>query len=73
MYFIQHCFICRPSESTVPENAGIETRGQILSIIQSPDCSDVGSRQSDAFNHWRDLINTIGLPYLTEVPATEYI
>jgi hypothetical protein len=24
MYFIQHCFICRPSDSTVPEDAGIE-------------------------------------------------
>ncbi len=26
MYFIQHCFICRPSDSTVPEDAGIEPR-----------------------------------------------
>jgi hypothetical protein len=25
-YFIQHCFICRPSDSTMPENAGIEPR-----------------------------------------------
>jgi hypothetical protein len=24
MYFIQHCFICRPSDITVPEDAGIE-------------------------------------------------
>jgi hypothetical protein len=24
MYFIQHCFIYRPSDSTVPEDAGIE-------------------------------------------------
>jgi hypothetical protein len=24
MYFIQHCFICRPSDSTVSEDAGIE-------------------------------------------------
>ncbi len=24
MYDIQHCFICRPSDSTVPEDAGIE-------------------------------------------------
>jgi hypothetical protein len=23
MYFIQHCFICRPSDSTVSEDAGI--------------------------------------------------
>jgi hypothetical protein len=26
MYDIQHCFICRPSDSTVSEDAGIETR-----------------------------------------------
>ncbi len=25
-YFIQHCFICRPSESTVSVDAGIELR-----------------------------------------------
>jgi hypothetical protein len=26
MYFIQHCFICRLSESTVSEDAGIKPR-----------------------------------------------
>ena len=26
MYNIQHCFICRPSDSTVSEDAGIEPR-----------------------------------------------
>ncbi len=25
-YYIQHCFICRPSDSTVPADAGIEPR-----------------------------------------------
>jgi hypothetical protein len=25
-YVIQHCFICRPSDSTVSEDAGIESR-----------------------------------------------
>ncbi len=25
-YYIQHCFICRPSDSTVPKEAGIEPR-----------------------------------------------
>ncbi len=25
-YFIQHCFICRPSDFTLPEDAGIEPR-----------------------------------------------
>jgi hypothetical protein len=27
-YFIQHCFICRPSDSTASEDAGIEMRLQ---------------------------------------------
>jgi hypothetical protein len=26
MYFVQHCFICRPSDFTVSEDAGIEPR-----------------------------------------------
>ena len=26
LYFIQHCFLCRPSDSIVSEDAGIETR-----------------------------------------------
>jgi hypothetical protein len=26
IYYIQHCFICRPSDSTVSEDAGIEPR-----------------------------------------------
>ncbi len=26
MYVLQHCFICRPSDSTVSEDAGIEPR-----------------------------------------------
>ncbi len=26
MYCIQHCFICRPSDTTVSEDAGIEPR-----------------------------------------------
>ncbi len=30
-YFIQHCFIFRPSDSTVSEDAGIEPR--IISIL----------------------------------------
>ncbi len=29
LYFIQLCFICRPSDSTVSEDAGIEPQGQL--------------------------------------------
>jgi hypothetical protein len=31
MHFIQHCFICRPSDSTLPKDAGNESNSQIHS------------------------------------------
>jgi hypothetical protein len=33
MYFIQHCFICCPSDSTVSEDAGIEPRTVATSAL----------------------------------------
>ena len=33
MYFIQHCFICRPSEFSVSEDAGIEPRTVATSTL----------------------------------------
>ncbi len=33
MYFIQHCCICRPSDSTVSEDAGIEPRTVATSAL----------------------------------------
>jgi hypothetical protein len=36
MYFIKHCFMCRPSNSTVSEDAGIEPsilRCWVLSVM----------------------------------------
>jgi hypothetical protein len=33
MYFIQHCFICRPTDSTVSEDAGIEPRTVATSAL----------------------------------------
>jgi hypothetical protein len=44
MYFIQQYFICRPSESTVTKEAGIEPR--------------TFSSQSDILTTWLDLIHT---------------
>ncbi len=32
-YNIQHCFICRPSDSTVPTDAGIEPRTVATSAL----------------------------------------
>ncbi len=33
LYFIQHCFICRPTDSTVSEGAGIEPRKVVTSAL----------------------------------------
>jgi hypothetical protein len=33
MYCIQHCFICRPSDSTVSDDAGIEPRTVATSVL----------------------------------------
>jgi hypothetical protein len=32
-YFIQYCFICRPSDSAVSEDAGIEPRTAVTSAL----------------------------------------
>ncbi len=32
-YFIQHCFICRPSDSTVSEEVGIDPRSVMTSAL----------------------------------------
>ncbi len=40
-YYIQHCFICRPSDSTVPTDAGIEPRTiatGALASVADPGC-----------------------------------
>jgi hypothetical protein len=33
MYDILHCYICRPSDSTVPEDAGIEPRTVVTTAL----------------------------------------
>jgi hypothetical protein len=33
MYVIQHCFICRPLDSTLSEDAGIEPRTVTISAL----------------------------------------
>jgi hypothetical protein len=49
MYDIQHCFICRPSDSTVSEDTGIETRTVATTTA-------LAVRRS---NHWAiDLIHS---------------
>jgi hypothetical protein len=38
MYVIQHCFVCRPSESTLSEDAGIEPR-TVVTLAMTAKCS----------------------------------
>jgi hypothetical protein len=51
MYDIQHCFICRPSDSTVSENAGIEPRTVATT-------SDALTTRLDLIHNRLDLIHT---------------
>ncbi len=50
MYVIQHCFICRPSDSTVSDDAGIKPR-TIATSINVP----------DVLTTWLDLIHELDL------------
>jgi len=48
-YYIQHCFICRPSDSTVPSDAGmldaLTTRSHPLGKISSANCTNLHCKQ----------------------------
>jgi hypothetical protein len=55
MYEIQHCFICRPSDSTVTENAGIGAR--TVATIRHW-LSDALSTRLDLIHSRLDLIHT---------------
>jgi hypothetical protein len=35
LYFIQHCFICRPSDPTVLKEAGVELSVSIFKLLRS--------------------------------------
>jgi hypothetical protein len=48
VYDIQHCLICRPSDTTVSEDAGIDP----------PDSCDYGIGKSDAITTRLDLIHS---------------
>ncbi len=50
-YFIQHCFICRPSDSTVSEDAVIEPCRTVATLAMA-------NSQSDAVTIRLDLIHT---------------
>ncbi len=44
MYVIQHCFICRPSDSTVSEEAGIEPCRTVAALAMTARRSDHSAR-----------------------------
>jgi hypothetical protein len=47
-YFSLHCFICHPSDSTVPEDAGIEPRTVVILWLWR---SHVLTTRLDLINH----------------------
>ncbi len=53
MYCIQYCFICRPSDSTVSENVGIEPRTSCDFGICSQTLYNHSARSHP---HWLDFI-----------------
>ncbi len=53
MYVIQHCFICRPSDSTVSENAGFEPR-TVETLVLTARRSNLSARSHP---HQLDLIH----------------
>ncbi len=61
MYYIQHCFICRPSDFTLSEDAGIEPR-TFATLAFAVRCSNdlARSHPQTAGSHpttWLDLIH----------------
>ncbi len=58
-YFIQHCFICRPSDSTVSEDAGIDPRTSAPAVRRSNllDRSHPHTRLDLIYNIRLDLIH----------------
>jgi hypothetical protein len=55
MYVIQHCFICRPSDSTVSKDAGIEPR-TVATLALTARCSNHLAR-----SHTQRMIKTFVL------------
>ncbi len=53
MYIIQHCFICRLSDSTVSENAGIEPRKVVSSALAVRRSSHSATSHPQAASHPR--------------------
>jgi hypothetical protein len=60
MYFILHCFICNPSDSTVSEDAGIEPRAVAtfaLTVRRSTTRLDLILTRLDIIHNRLDLIH----------------
>jgi hypothetical protein len=72
MYVIQHPFICRPSDTTVSEDAGIEPRiccdfGIDSQTLYLTTWLDLIHTWLDLIHTWLDLIHTwLDLPHLAK-------
>jgi hypothetical protein len=67
MYFSQHCFICRPSDSTVSEDAGIEPRTIVttaLAVRRSSHSATSHPQDSESTEWPRILLKTQTVPEL---------
>ncbi len=53
LYYIQHCFICRPSDFTVSENAGIEPRTRIFMTSLAAVQRSLGETRIGRRRHFR--------------------
>jgi hypothetical protein len=61
MYDIQHCFICRPSDSTVSEDAGIEPRTvatTAFTVRRSNHSARSHPQSARSHPQWLDLIHS---------------
>jgi hypothetical protein len=65
MHVIQHCFICRPSDSTVSEDAGIEA-STVATMALTARRSDHSARSHSELNSANHL-NFEALKYITNV------
>ncbi len=63
MYDIQHCFICRPSDSTVSEDAGIELR-RVATTTLADRRSNHSARSHPQLCKYNRKKHQIQLPYV---------
>jgi hypothetical protein len=66
MYDIQHCFICRPSDSTVSEDAGIEPK-TVATTALALRCSNHSAAR---YHPYPMILNS---PFMSEFPSLLFL